>query len=501
MESGALLFIFACGGIAMKKIAFGGLLVAALIIASCASTPSIPEWVRQKPAPDARYTYFVGSSSAKDSATAANDATASLIAGIMQYMGVSVNVSSSAEARASLNDYQAKITQTVKTESKGRLAGFEVVEKYIQKDSKSGQYTVYVLARYETKELQKEKARIEALFQEERDAVAIPEKKGDQAATEGRLIDAIRSYAEAMSASGGSNIENAKIKLERNAKKASELAASLKLTIVSENSLSVPLGSKLPASKVALVSNSGGREQRVAGVPLLVTYPKKLASGRVGTGTMQVFTDTNGIAAFEAPPIDIAGSYRVAIQLDFSSISDLLSSLPSWALPYSDAVLSELSGIVAYLNYKVISTAKNVPMAVVAYLKDPASAGNADPAVFLSSLKETLLKEGFSLSDVKLPFGYQTFADISVLNTAALADVQRFAFALLDIRSITKDSSYFIATVEGSLSVFELASGRILYSATKSAQGMGLSEAEAVSNALKALGNQAFGKDLLSALP
>ncbi|MDQ7796393.1 MAG: hypothetical protein RDU47_06385, partial [Spirochaetia bacterium] len=109
----------------MKEITFAGALVVALIVSSCASTPSIPEWVSQKPAPDARYTYFVGSSSAPDSATAANDATASLIAGIMQYMGVSVSVSSSAEARASLDDYQAQITQTVKTESKGRLAGFE----------------------------------------------------------------------------------------------------------------------------------------------------------------------------------------------------------------------------------------------------------------------------------------------------------------------------------------------------------------------------------------
>jgi len=485
----------------MKKIRVIGALVVALLVSSCASAPSIPEWVIQKPAPDAKYTFFVGSSSAPDSATAANDATASLIAGIMQYMGVSVSVSSSAEARASLDEYQAQITQTVKTEAKGRLAGFEVVEKYIQKDPKTGQYTVHVLARYETKELQKEKARIEALFQEERDAVAIPEKKGDQAATEGRLMDAIRSYAEAMSAAGGSNIENAKIKLERNAKKASELAASLKITFISENSLSAPIGSKLPESRVALVSNSGGMEQRVAGASLLVTYPKKLASGRIGTGTLQVFTDTNGLAEFEVPPIDVPGSYRVAIQLDYSSIGDLLSSLPSWALPYSDAVQNELSGIVAYLNYKVISMAKNVPMAVAAYMKDAVSAGNADPAVFLSGLKETLLKEGFSLSDAILPSSYKTPIDLSVMRAIAPTDAQRFAIASLAVTSITQDGSYFIAAAEGSLAVFELASGRTLYSATKSTQGMGLSESEAVSNALKTLGSQAFGKDLLSALP
>jgi hypothetical protein len=233
----------------------------------------------------------------------------------------------------------------------------------------------------------------------------------------------------------------------------------------------------------------------------LVTYPKKLASGRVGTGTLQVFTDTNGLAEFEVPPIDVAGSYRVAIQLDYSSIGDLLSSLPSWALPYSDAVQNELSGIVAYLNYKVISMAKNVPMAVAAYMKDAVSAGNADAAVFLSGLKETLLKEGFSLSDAILPSSYKIPIDLSVMRAIAPTDAQRFAIASLAVTSISQDGSYFIAAAEGSLAVFELASGRTLYSATKSTQGMGLSESEAVSNALKTLGSQAFGKDLLSALP
>jgi len=137
----------------------------------------------------------------------------------MQYMGVSISVASSAEARASLSEYEAQITQTVKTEAKGRLSGFEVVEKFIEQDKKSGLYTVHVLARYETKELNKEKARMESLLKEKADAVAIPEQKGDAAANEGLLIDAIRAYAEAMSAAASSEVENAQIKLARNAKK------------------------------------------------------------------------------------------------------------------------------------------------------------------------------------------------------------------------------------------------------------------------------------------
>ena len=184
------------------------LALAAALVLSCASAPSIPEWVVKTPAPDAQYTYFTGSSSADDSATALNDATSSLIAGIMQYMGLSVSITSSAEARASLDEYQAQITQTVKTESKGRIVGFEVLEKYVRKDSTTGRYTAHILARYETRELLKEKARIEALFQESLDAVAVPEGRGDAAAAEGRLFDAIRAYAEAKLAPASESVKS-----------------------------------------------------------------------------------------------------------------------------------------------------------------------------------------------------------------------------------------------------------------------------------------------------
>jgi hypothetical protein len=276
-------------------------------------------------------------------------------------MGFSVSVTSSTEARASIDEYQAQITQTVRTESKGRLVGFEVVEKYIRREPETGRYTVHILARYETKELLKEKARIEALFQESLDAVAAPEARGDAAAAEGRLFDAIRAYAEAMSAAAASAIENAQLKLERNAKKASALAATLKLTRTSEQSASIDVAGRLPPFTVKLVTNRGGKEEGVPGAPLIVTYPRRLASGRVGTGTTRVFTDEEGTATFEVPAMNMVGNYRVTLQLDFASISDLLWSLPSRALPYIDAIENELSGIVVYIPYRVTSGAEDIP--------------------------------------------------------------------------------------------------------------------------------------------
>lgn len=353
--------------VTLQRMRCGGLALVAALALSCASAPSVPEWVRKTPPPDGRYTYFTGASSAPDSATAFNDATSSLVAGIVQYMSLSVSVTSSTEARASIDEYQAQITQTVRTESKGRLVGFEVVEKYIRREPKTGRYTVHILARYETKELLKEKARIEALFQESLDAVAAPEARGDAAAAEGRLFDAIRAYAEAMSAAAASAIENAQLKLERNAKKASALAATLRLTRTSEQNASIGVAGHLPPFTVKLVTNRGGKEEGVPGAPLIVTYPRRLPSGRTGTGTARVFTDEGGTATFEVPAIDIVGNYRVTLQLDFASISDLLWSLPSRALPYIDALENELSGIVVYIPYRVTSGAEDIPTTGAAY--------------------------------------------------------------------------------------------------------------------------------------
>jgi hypothetical protein len=301
-----------------------------------------------------------------------------------------------------------------------------------------------------------------------------------------------------MTAAGGSDIENAQIKLERNAKKASGLAATLKLIVPSSQGASISVGGQLPSFHASLVANKGGIEQGVSGAPLIITYPRRLASGRIGTSTTQSFTDQNGNAIFEVPAIDIAGNYRVTIQLDFASISDLFASLPSWALPYSDAVESDLSGIVAYIHYKVISAAKNIPTAIAVYGKNPANAGKIDLGIFVG--KEPLIKEGFVILDAEAP-EVGGNPDIAQLKAAAPPQAQRFALITLDLVSVSKDGDYFIATTSGSMSVFDLTGGNTLYSASKNAQGMGLSETEAIANALKALGGQTFAKDLLSALP
>ena len=181
----------------MKNLAV--LACAVLLAVSCVSSPEpasrAPDWVLNPPAPDGTNTYFVGYSSAGsgDVAKATDDASANLVASIMNYLGTRITVDSTAQARATLDSYQADIVQTVKAQSAGRLSGFTIKERY-QTKGPNDSITVYILAAYQTRELEREKARIAAVFQEQDDAVAKPEAAGDAAAASGRWFDAVRFY-------------------------------------------------------------------------------------------------------------------------------------------------------------------------------------------------------------------------------------------------------------------------------------------------------------------
>ena len=159
-----------------------------LLISGCVSEPAPdnnkneivpPDWVLAKPQDDNSFMYFTGTgtSGSGDNAEAKNFATSGLLAEIMQYIGVTVTTETEATAKATLDQFQADITQTVTQESTVTLAGFEVMEIWID-DRRAPAITIYILARYSKIELSKEKARIEALFIEQETAISVPEKQG-----------------------------------------------------------------------------------------------------------------------------------------------------------------------------------------------------------------------------------------------------------------------------------------------------------------------------------
>ncbi|NLJ44942.1 MAG: hypothetical protein GX430_00045, partial [Treponema sp.] len=343
---------------------YAALVFAVLLLASCASSPAqgkAPAWTLTTPPPDGTYTYFVGYSAdpSGDAAKAAEGATANLLSSIMNYIGVKITVDSSATARASYDSYQAEIVQTVRTQSTNRLAGFMVKDRYQVKE-KSGRVTVYILASYVTKDLEAEKTRIQRLFQEQIDAVAVPERKGQSFESEGRYFEAVQSYIEAAVAASGADIDNADIKLERNVNNARRVLQRLRFVAAGPAptaGLGRPFSGPFSARLVYGENDSG---PGIPGAEAYVTYQVRQASGRLTGKTERIVSDSRGAFSFTPPPPNFVGKAKLVMRINLDSSLDLLDKFPAKFEAFRAALETELRGRSIEFEYTVVSIAKDV---------------------------------------------------------------------------------------------------------------------------------------------
>lgn len=477
-------------------------ILAMAVFTSCATAPKVPDWVLSNPQPDSNNTYFVGQAGGKDIASATNDATADLIARIMQYIGVTVTVNSSATAKASLDAYSAEIRQTVETQSSNRLSGFQVKQKYIRTDPKTGTVTVYILASYATSDLTREKKRIQDLFQEKIDAVARPEAEGDEFAQLNNPLKAAMKYIEAMSAASGSDIENADIKLERNAKKAREQISRISLLLEPAGALSGTLGLSAQRISILMVADKARGSYPIPDAQITVSYPRKLSSGRIGSKTETLVTDRSGIASLQLPLPDFVGKGSIIAQLDLSSSLALLDNLPKKFEPLRSSIDDEIAARTAFISYSVSSNAKNVPTAI-ALLETTETGKPTGTSLAQSGILELLGKEGFSLQTLSMPSEFFAYEPLLVENArkAVQPAIKRLIFGTIRIESVRAENTIFIASAGGQITVIDLATSQVLYKASKSWQAIGTSESSARQNVLRELGSKIFGPDILASLP
>ncbi len=489
----------------MRKVA--SILVFSLAIISCVSQPKpvkAPEWTLNPPAPDATNTYFVGYSSAGagNVAKATDDATANLVATIMNFIGAKISVDSTATAKATLESYQADIVQTVRSQSTGRLSGFMIKEKYEAKDP-SGSITVYILASYQTADLNKEKARIAAVFKEQEDAVSKPEGSGDAASSEGRWFDAVKFYVQAAIAASGSGIDNADIKMERNVNKARSLLGKLRLISV-ESPLSVNLGKEYPKPfKAKLVFGEGDAAPGIPGAEVFVVYQRQ-SSGRVVTKTERAMTDKDGIVSFTPPAPDFVGKAKLTVSLNLNSTKDLIDQLPSKFVAYSDALFEDLSRRFVDFEYLIISAARTVPTGVsIIDLTDDGKAASTNIAQggLFEALAKEKFKAGLAPIDSAAIVGMNDAQVLSLAKTQYSPSLQRFIYGTAKIDSAEKDGSMWKATARLVVKCVDFATGMILYSSEKTSIAVGNDEAAARRAAMLQVSRDVAGKDIMANLP
>lgn len=490
----------------MRKIV--SLLLLGVLASSCVSSPSgqkTPDWVLKTPAPDATTTYFVGSSSDSGGnvVTATNDAANALMGEITRYMGVRVTATTSGVAKGSLDDYSAQITSSVTQTGSSRVSGFKVLERY-QVKQPDGSIAVYILASYVTADLNKEKARIAALFQEQTDAVAKPEAAGDAAASSGRYFDAVKSYIEAAVAASGSDIENAEIKMERNVNKARAVLGKMRFVRV-DGPAAAALGKDYAlAFSARLVYGEGDGAPGIPSAEVYAVYQRRQSSGRVVTKTERVLTDAKGVASFAPPAPDFVGKATFTFSLNLDSARELLDRIPTRYESYVNAIQDDLSRRSISFEYSIASEAKTVPMGI-AVLDLGADGKPLSSSDAQSGLLSALAKEKFKVGLAPIDAATLAAMDDGRILAAAKAQyasgLTRFVYGVARIAEARKDGSMWQATAVMTVRCVDLATGQLLYSAEKTSIAVGTDEASARKAAMTQVARDALAKDMMANLP
>ncbi|WP_455381758.1 hypothetical protein [Salinispira pacifica] len=485
------------------------LLVAALLFSGCATAQSpnngnavtgVPDWVTNPPTGDNRYDYFVGlaSDSTGDVAKAEEQATNSLIAEIVRFLDVRITADTTAEARTTLQEFQATVVQQVRQTGSAQVKGFRVADRYVQRQG--GRVTVYILGRYDHDALLAEQQRLSALFQEQIAAVSGPEREGDQLLAVGREYEAVRKYVEAAAAAAGSGIDNADVKFERNINKARSAVSDLRISKLNDN-LSATLNEPFSEDFLAKVETSvGGVAKPVADVPLLVSYRELGTNGRTRVATTTIRTNSDGVARFTHPIPTIVGGDTLTMRLDLSASLSSLDSVPGSMQSLVGGLRDAVASRRVSFSYSVISRAVETPVAVV--VLDTDNAGNpTNENGTASGIESELSAQGFTIPSISFdPQRLKGRSDAEIIaGLRASMEQGRAAYGVVSIQEFTEGDGY-VVKVGGTVKVADLSSGRILYSRSMFTLSRGDNAASAISAAFRTLGRN-FGQDIARTLP
>ncbi|MCK4516824.1 MAG: hypothetical protein KAU31_16295, partial [Spirochaetaceae bacterium] len=248
-------------------------------ILSCAGGPEltsrrVPDWVLTPPVSDAGFEYFVVSAPAAENAAEAEEAAGYvLLSQINQALGVEISVETSAEARSSLDSYEANLVQQVTQRGSGLIEGLRVTDRYMAEQTDG--VVVYLLGEYERAAFEAERAKRQSILRQQEALVTGPETEGDSLVESGRLTQGILLYGQAAVAASESDVRIALVVLQRALQKAAEAGARLELSTLS-GPATVALGVEVDEPIIFLLRDDRGRP--VAGASVEISYVDRRGS-------------------------------------------------------------------------------------------------------------------------------------------------------------------------------------------------------------------------------
>jgi hypothetical protein len=467
------------------------------------SSQKAPDWFFRTPEDDGTYKYFVGSgmSETRNVAEAEDDAVRDLTDTILMYIGIEVTSETEALGIGSIDEFKTEITQVVTSTGKAQIAGFEIQEK-LPHETDDG-LLIYILARYNKKDLEAEKAKIQREIEEKYEAVSLPEEEGKELFSRGQYYQAAIKFIQAADAAANEIVANAQIKFERNINQAMDSIERINLIPLS-GYIEGFVGQELPESfNIKVVSGGSAKDTGVPGVTIQISYKAfNAAKTRLNIKTTSMKTDAKGMLAFVHPVPEFTGSEKVSMLLDFDEHLEILDDIPGKWYDAVDALEELILSKKLVFDFKILSNARNIDTGIVIIDLDennePIPGSQTGPVVL-----QELSSQQYRIRNINAgPADIVDRGDFEVIEKLAAefgAKVQRAIYGTARILEITEDSGQVFVKTTATIQVVDLKTEEILLSVVKTANGMGNTEQKATNESFKRLGS-AIGKDILNQL-
>jgi hypothetical protein len=479
-------------------------LILLAVLAGCVGVPGLaasPDWVGNPPGPDAADTWFtgVGTSKSGDRAEAEEVARADLIDGIMRYLGVKVTAETTAVANASVDDYRTEVRQQLTQEGAGRIAGLTVKDRYVEKGEAG--VTVYLLARYATADLEREKRRLEEVFREQQEAVAGPEREGAELERAGRLYEAVLKYLEAAAAASKSDIDNAAIKFERAMNEARAALERISLLKLNDNLRSAAGAAFAEPFRVKAAGGTRPSDPAVPEVVLTVSWAD-WRTGRRQVVSARIKTAEDGVAAFVHPAPEFVGAETVTMGIDIAPSLSGFGKLSKDQQGMVDGLEDLAARKRVTFGLESYSPVREIETAVAVAALDAAGsvlAGQDFPGGVLKALNAAKFRVKAIALDPAVAGGSADAEVLAAASKQAGATVRRIVYGTARVEGVEADSGMFVAKASGSVRVADAGSAEVLLTVSRTRSAVASTAAAAVSTALATLGED-IGQEIANRL-
>ena len=490
----------------MKRWSVIGSILLAVFFAGCATGPDssgtteAPDWVLGAPPQEPGYTFFVGAGTDDGGtiAEAEEAASLSMIDSIVRYLGVEVTAESTAEARATLDEFEAEVTQQVRQQSEARLEGFELVDRFV--DQRGESVTVYLLGRYEERALEAERRRLRALFEEQIAVVEEPARQAQQFMDSGDYFQASQKYLDAAAAAAGSDIRNADVKFVENIRSAREVIASFEF-VKQNDELTTFVGEPFTEGFVAQLRRSD-TGLPVPNAKIVASYRERLQNGRMGIRTAALRTDADGYVTFAPSAPRAVGSWSLTMSLDLTDQLAPLDALHGEQARFVDDLRDSIASQRTVFNYSVLSRARSVPTGVL--IADTDIAGNllnsgSTAAGVVQFLSESEFNVQLLPVDSRVLLSGDIPAVVRRIRSEVTGSIDRVILGIVGIEEF-EEADGVLVKVSGSVSAVDINTGEVLYSTNTFQRSRGNSANSAISAAFRSMGLK-VGEEMANNLP